>query len=96
MLIKLLILLSYFVILFLIGYWSSKKVSDIKDFYVGGKKLGFWVVAFSVRATGESYTQPVIEFWNDKQKEFEPDLLNLADESTIQIVRASPSPRTAS
>ncbi len=51
---KLLILLFYFSILFFIGYWSSKKIKDIKDYYVGGKKLGFWVVAFSVRATGES------------------------------------------
>jgi sodium/proline symporter len=54
MLPKLIILFLYFAILFLIGYWSSKKIKDIKDFYVGGKKLGFWVVAFSVRATGES------------------------------------------
>ena len=54
MLTKLIILFSYFAVLFLIGYWSSKKIKDIKDFYVGGKKLGFWVVAFSVRATGES------------------------------------------
>ena len=51
---KLIILLFYFAILFLIGYWSSRKIKDIKDYYVGGKKLGFWVVAFSVRATGES------------------------------------------
>ncbi|RME75719.1 MAG: sodium/proline symporter [Planctomycetota bacterium] len=26
----------------------------MKDFFVGGKKLGYWVVAFSARATGES------------------------------------------
>ena len=51
---KLLLLLLYFFILFLIGYWTSKQVKDIKDYYVGGKKLGFWVVAFSTRATGES------------------------------------------
>ena len=52
--IKLLILLVYFGILFYIGWWSSKKIKDIKDYYVGGKKLGYWVVAFSTRATGES------------------------------------------
>ena len=52
--IKLLILLVYFGILFSIGWWSSKKIKDIKDYYVGGKKLGYWVVAFSTRATGES------------------------------------------
>ena len=40
--------------LFIIAFYSQKKVSNIKDYYVGGKKLGFWVVAFSTRATGES------------------------------------------
>ncbi len=54
MLIKLIILCFYFAILFGIGLWSSRKVKDIKDYYVGGKKLGFWVVVFSTRATGES------------------------------------------
>ncbi len=52
--IKILILCLYFGILFLVGWFSSKKIKDIKDYYVGGKKLGFWVVAFSTRATGES------------------------------------------
>jgi sodium/proline symporter len=41
-------------ILFLIGYFASKKIKSTKDYYVGGKKLNFWVVAFSARATGES------------------------------------------
>jgi sodium/proline symporter len=52
--IKLFILAIYFGILFFIGWKSSKKVNNIKDFFVGGKKLGFWVTAFSTRATGES------------------------------------------
>ena len=51
---KLIILFLYFLILFFIGWYSSKRVKNIKDYYVGGKKLGFWVVAFSTRATGES------------------------------------------
>ena len=51
---KLILLFLYFLVLFGIGYWTSGKVKDIKDYYVGGKKLGFWVVAFSTRATGES------------------------------------------
>ena len=54
MLSKLVLLLLYFGILFFIGYWSSSKIKDIKDYYVGGKKLGYWVAAFSTRATGES------------------------------------------
>ena len=52
--VKLIILFLYFLILFFIGWYSSKKINNIKDYYVGGKKLGFWVVAFSTRATGES------------------------------------------
>jgi len=47
-------LVSYFIILFVIGILASKKVNSIEDFYVGGKKLGYWVAAFSARATGES------------------------------------------
>lgn len=44
----------YFIILFLIGYFASKRIKNTKDYYVGGKNLGFWVVSFSARATGES------------------------------------------
>lgn len=54
MLTKYLILALYFLVLLLIGFISSKQVKDLKDYYVGGKKLGYWVVAFSTRATGES------------------------------------------
>lgn len=54
MITKYIILILYFAILFLIGYFASKRIKNIKDYYVGGKKLGFWVVAFSARATGES------------------------------------------
>ena len=51
---KYLVLLLYLGILFAIGYFASKRIKGIKDYYVGGKKLGYWVVAFSARATGES------------------------------------------
>ena len=54
MITKIIILCLYFLVLILIGYFSSKQVKTLKDYYVGGKKLGFWVVAFSTRATGES------------------------------------------
>ncbi|MEM1320857.1 MAG: sodium/proline symporter [Bacteroidota bacterium] len=54
MLIKHLIIAVYFAVLFLIGILASRRVKNIKDYYVGGKKLGYWVVAFSTRATGES------------------------------------------
>ena len=48
------ILVLYFGVLFAIGYFASKKIKTLSDYYVGGKKLGYWVVAFSTRATGES------------------------------------------
>ena len=44
----------YVGILFLIGILASRRVKSMSDFYLGGKKMGFWAVAFSARATGES------------------------------------------
>ena len=54
MITKYIILFLYFAILFIIGYYSSRKVKSMKDYFVGGKKIGYWAVAFSARATGES------------------------------------------
>lgn len=54
MIVKYTILIIYFAFLFLLGILASRKVKNLSDYYVGGKKLGFWVVAFSSRATGES------------------------------------------
>lgn len=54
MITKYIILGFYFAILFFIGYLASKRIKSTKDYYVGGKQLNFWVVAFSARATGES------------------------------------------
>lgn len=51
---KLIALGLYVIILFLIGYFASRRVKSMSDFYVGGKNMGFWAVAFSARATGES------------------------------------------
>ena len=51
---KLIALGVYVLILFLIGYVASRRVHSMSDFYVGGKNMGFWAVAFSARATGES------------------------------------------
>jgi sodium/proline symporter len=48
------VLVLYFLILLGIGAVASRRVVDLADFLVGGKKLGYWVVAFSARATGES------------------------------------------
>ncbi len=52
--IKVAVLAIYVGILFLIGIFASKRINSMSDYYVGGKKMGFWAVAFSARATGES------------------------------------------
>ena len=54
MLTKIIVLSLYVLVLLMIGVLASRRVKDIKDYYVGGKKMGFWAVAFSARATGES------------------------------------------
>ncbi len=41
-------------VLLLIGALASRRTKNIRDYYAGGKKLGFINVAFSARATGES------------------------------------------
>jgi sodium/proline symporter len=52
--IKIVVLAVYVGILFLIGILASRRIKNMSDYYVGGKKMGFWAVAFSARATGES------------------------------------------
>ena len=54
MFLKLFFLSIYFIILLIIGYFSSRKISTITDYYAGGKKLRYWVAALSARSTGES------------------------------------------
>ncbi|MFT4736397.1 MAG: sodium/proline symporter [Cyclobacteriaceae bacterium] len=54
LLIKIFVLALYVGVLFLIGILASRKIKGMSDYYVGGKNMGFWAVAFSARATGES------------------------------------------
>ena len=51
---KLIAIAIYAGILLAIGYFASKKMHDIRDYFASGKNLGFFNVAFSARATGES------------------------------------------
>ena len=48
------VLVSYLIILLVIGYWGGKTSKDIAGYYVAGKKLPAWVIAFSTNTTGES------------------------------------------
>jgi sodium/proline symporter len=54
LILKLVVLALYFLILLSIGFCASKRVSNISDYFVGGKKLGYWIAALSARSTGES------------------------------------------
>lgn len=54
MLMKLAAIAIYALILIGIGYFASKKMHTIRDYFASGKNLGFFNVAFSARATGES------------------------------------------
>ncbi len=52
--VKIVMVALYLAVLLGIGVVASRKVKDLRDFFAGGKSLGFWSVAFSARATGES------------------------------------------
>ncbi len=54
MLIRYATILVYFGILVVIGIVAARRVHSISDYFVSGKRLNYWVVAFSSRATGES------------------------------------------
>jgi len=51
---KVLAVAIYAGILLAIGYFASKRMHTIRDYFASGKNLGFFNVAFSARATGES------------------------------------------
>ena len=36
------------------GAVASRRMKDLRDYFAAGKRLGYWSVAFSARATGES------------------------------------------
>lgn len=48
------VLLAYLAILVVLAIWSRRETKSLSGFFLAGKKLPFWVVAFSTNATGES------------------------------------------
>ena len=48
------VLIGYLVILLAIGVWGSRESGDMMGYYLAGKRLPAWVIAFSSNATGES------------------------------------------
>ncbi|QDT01674.1 Cyclic di-GMP phosphodiesterase response regulator RpfG [Rubripirellula lacrimiformis] len=52
-------------------------------------------IARVVRANGEAYAQPVIEIWDPRHGQYEPELLNLSRQTSVRIVRAVRGPQVA-
>ena len=48
------VLVVYLAVLLGIGWWGGRESGEISGYYVAGKKLPAWVIAFSSNATGES------------------------------------------
>ena len=51
------VFLVYLIILIVVAAWSSKESSTLRGYFIAGKNLPPWVVAFSTNATGESGTR---------------------------------------
>jgi sodium/proline symporter len=47
-------LVTYKVVLVLIGVWASRRTRDDSDFFLGGRRLGAWVAALSASASSSS------------------------------------------
>ncbi len=54
MLVTMIVFFSYLSVLAGLAIWSSQESQSLKGYFLAGKKLPFWVVAFSTNATGES------------------------------------------
>lgn len=48
------VLVAYLAVLLALAIWSRRETKSLSGFFLAGKKLPFWVVAFSTNATGES------------------------------------------
>lgn len=48
------VLIGYLIVLIGIGVWAGKESHEVTGYYLAGKKLPAWVLAFSSNATGES------------------------------------------
>ncbi len=48
------VLLAYLVVLATLAIWSRRETHSLSGYFLAGKKLPYWVVAFSANATGES------------------------------------------
>lgn len=51
---ELAVLAAYLIVLVVLAIWSRTETHTLSGYFLAGKKLPFWVVAFSANATGES------------------------------------------
>lgn len=59
-LIDIIVIIVYFCVLIVIGIMSRKKVTSQKDFYVGGRKFGKFLVMMQQFGAGTSNTHPIL------------------------------------
>ncbi len=48
------VLVFYLVVLLALGWWAGRESGSVAGYYVAGKQLPSWVIAFSSNSTGES------------------------------------------
>jgi len=54
---RIVVVLLFILVNVVIGYWSSRRVRNVGDFFIGGRKIGPWVSAF---AFGTTYFSAVL------------------------------------
>lgn len=54
---RIIVVLLYILVNVVIGYWSSRRVRNVGDFFIAGRKIGPWVSAF---AFGTTYFSAVL------------------------------------
>ena len=52
--VSIMVLLAYLAFLAGLAIWSRRETKSLSGFFLAGKKLPYWAVAFSTNATGES------------------------------------------
>jgi len=45
------IMVGYFIMILLVGTWFSRRQKTVKDFFFGGQRFSWWLIAFSLIAT---------------------------------------------
>lgn len=54
---KIVVIALYVIVLMVIGYWSSRRIRNVADFFIANREIGPWVSAF---AFGTTYFSAVL------------------------------------